>query len=276
VSPTSPRRPRRYVAVATALAALVAAGALGVLSVVHVRADMVNQQRDVTELLGRAQVAEQALAELSHQQQAEATVNAALSSQLSGLKQAQFDVAGVARQVQPSVVTITTPRALGSGFVVQSSDGTSNIVTNFHVVADVWSAGGRTVTVDLRNGSVLGTIARVSEDNDLALVTVASTLPVLGTSAGNPSVGDPVLVAGSPRGLEGSVTSGIVSALRSFGNAPYVQISAPTSPGNSGGPVVDRSGKVLGVVTMKDIGPGVEGLTFAIPVSRVCAALSAC
>lgn len=72
------------------------------------------------------------------------------------------------------------------------------------------------------------------------------------------------------------MTSGIVSQLRSFGGTPFIQISAPTSPGNSGGPVVDRSGKVLGVVTMKDVAPGTEGLTFAISISRVCASLAAC
>ncbi|MDQ6947782.1 MAG: S1C family serine protease [Actinomycetota bacterium] len=274
--PKSPRRRTRYVAVATALVASMAATTLGVSAVVHVRTDMASQRRNVTELLGRAEAAEQNLDELGRQEQTDAAANAVLNSQLSGLKQSQFDIAGVARQVQPSVVTIITAKALGSGFVVLSRDGTSNIVTNFHVVADVWGAGGRMVSVGLRNGSVQGTIARVSEENDLALVTVAGTLPALSASGGNPSIGDPVLVAGSPRGLAGSVTSGIVSGLRSFGNTPFVQISAPTSPGNSGGPVVDRSGKVLGIVTMKDVGPGSEGLTFAIPFSRVCAVIGVC
>jgi len=284
------RSARRRVALAAGLVVFLISTALAMLAFDNVRAEMARQKRGITELLGRAETAEADLSDLRsqeraaaadlsdlrRQERAAAAANASLNSELSGLKQAQFDVAGVARQVQPSVVTIGTARGFGSGFVVLSRDGTSSIVTNFHVVASAVSTGERTVLVGLRNGSVQGTIVKVSEENDLALITVTTSLPALALATGTPGVGDPVLVAGTPRGLEGSVTSGIVSGLRTFGGMPFIQLSAPTSPGNSGGPVVDRAGKVLGVVTMKDTAPGTEGLSFAIPFFRVCAVLIAC
>ncbi len=92
------------------------------------------------------------------------------------------------------------------------------------------------------------------------------------TSCTAPKVGDPVLAIGSPLGLAGSASSGIVSDVR----PGPLQFSAPVSPGNSGGPVVDRRGHVLGVATAKLVGNGAEGLSFAVPVDAVCAALEVC
>ena len=81
-----------------------------------------------------------------------------------------------------------------------------------------------------------------------------------------PDVGTAVLVFGSPEGLEGTVTTGIVSAIRDG----FIQFSAPVSPGNSGGPVVDYLGHVIGMTESKIVDQGAEGLSFAIPSSRVC------
>lgn len=244
-----------------------------------VRDTIASQERELGQLLGRTASAEGSLNDLRRLNAEKAEENASLKAEVNGLKEVvgtQLDVAAVAQKVRPSVITINTPRSIGSGFVVFSANGVSSIITSYHVVADVVKAGGQAVSVELRTGSVVGAIIRVSEDADLALVTVARTLPVLSKATGDPAVGEPVMVAGSPRGLAGSVTSGVVSALRMFGGTPMLQISAATSPGNSGGPVVDRSGNVLGVLTMKDTAPGVEGLSFAIPMFRACAVLAAC
>jgi putative serine protease PepD len=73
-------------------------------------------------------------------------------------------------------------------------------------------------------------------------------------------------------GLENSVSSGVVSALRDG----MVQFSAPISPGNSGGPVVDLSGRVIGIARSKLVGNGAEGLSFAVPISVVCGVLGTC
>lgn len=180
----------------------------------------------------------------------------------------------VAREVARSVFTIEADGGLGSGFVVRSSAGSSALVTNFHVVADGWVNGRRTVRIRQDDRTYEGRVTAVAPADDLAIVEVAVTLPALTRAATEPAVGEPVLVVGSPLGLGGSVASGIVSAYRTEGGVRYLQFSAPISPGNSGGPVVDRRGRVVGVATAKAVAPGAEGLSFAIPVSRVCAALS--
>jgi len=184
----------------------------------------------------------------------------------------QPDLPKVASAVQPSVFTIRTPAGLGSGFVLRSTGGRSTLVTNFHVVADAWRTPTRQVSVDNDGHQLTGTIQRVVEDQDLALVEVGADLPALERATTAPKVGDPVLAIGSPLGLSGSASSGIVSAVRSG----TLQFSAPVSPGNSGGPVVDRRGHVLGVTTSKLVGNGAEGLSFAIPVDTVCTTLAVC
>jgi len=184
----------------------------------------------------------------------------------------QPDLPKVAGAVQPSVFTIRTAGGLGSGFVLRSVGGRSTVVTNFHVVADAWRTASRQVSVDNENRRLTGVIQRVVEADDLALIEVEADLPALERATTPPKVGDPVLAIGSPLGLSGSASSGIVSAVR----ADALQFSAPVSPGNSGGPVIDRRGHVLGITTSKLVGNGAEGLSFAIPVDTVCTSLKVC
>jgi serine protease Do len=82
-------------------------------------------------------------------------------------------------------------------------------------------------------------------------------------------VGQDVIAIGSPLGLEGTVTRGIVSGLRSLGKIPLVQIDAAINPGNSGGPLLDASGQVIGVNTLKLRPSTAESLGFAIGVDHV-------
>ncbi len=196
-------------------------------------------------------------------------------------------VAAIARDVVPTVVSIdvTTPsgRGNGSGVIIRA-DG--YIVTNDHVVADATE-----ISVTLADGTVAdATLVGADPETDLAVVKARATgLPVatLGRS-GNLQVGDPVVAVGSPLGLKGTVTSGIISALnRSFdipAQAPgeqsivlvnAIQTDAAINPGNSGGALVDRAGRVIGInsaiaSTAGLLGgsSGSIGVGFAIPVDE--------
>lgn len=189
---------------------------------------------------------------------------------------AQPDWTAIARRVEPSVFTIETSYGLGSGWVARSSAGGSDLVTNFHVVADAWNAGD--VAVDVRQGdrTISGTISRVDPNDDLAVVHVAGGLPVLQTALVRPSLAQAVMVVGSPLGLGGSVTVGVISGFHSIEGSDFVQFSAPISPGNSGGPVIDSRGRVVAVASAKFEGPGVEALSLGIPVQIACSMLAVC
>jgi putative serine protease PepD len=185
-------------------------------------------------------------------------------------------LAGVAAKIQPSVVSIRTSGGEGSG-VILTEDG--YILTNNHVVE---SARGGDVTVTLANGKkvqakVIGTDPRT----DLGVVkagVTGLTAATLGDSD-KTAVGDTVLAIGSPLGLEGSVTSGIISAkdrtLRPNQNAGtlsgLLQTDAPINPGNSGGALVNMNGDVIGIntaIATSGDSEGNIGLGFAIPSNK--------
>lgn len=188
----------------------------------------------------------------------------------------QTDWTAIAAEVEPSVFTIATDSALGSGWVVRSDAGGSELLTNFHVVEEAWNAGVVTVDVRQADRTMRGTVVRVDRGDDLAVVRVQARLPVLKTAGSRPAVGAAAMAVGSPMGLGGTVSIGVISGFRSLGGSDYVQFSAPISPGNSGGPVVDRVGRVVAVATAKLIGDGAEALGFGIPVQTACAVLVAC
>ncbi len=151
--------------------------------------------------------------------------------------------------------------AQGSGFLVRP-DGV--FVTNFHVVENAAAVAIR--LPDGRELQVTGLIA-VKPEYDLAVLKVESGgLPVvpLGDST-TVKVGERVVAIGSPLGLENTVSEGIVSAIREENGYRIFQITAPVSPGSSGGPLFDMNGKVIGV-TFLQITEG-QNLNFAIPSS---------
>ena len=180
--------------------------------------------------------------------------------------------------VRASVVSITSSAATGSGTsgsgIIVSPEG--YIVTNSHVV----SAGDATVTLFTpARASYRPRIVRLDERADLALLKIdaAGTLPTvaLGESA-KLEVGDIVLAVGSPYGFEQSVTRGIVGNTdmdvviegRQYRN--MIQTDAATNKGNSGGPLVNIEGEVVGLNTAIYAPTGAfAGISFAIPVSRV-------
>jgi S1-C subfamily serine protease len=201
-------------------------------------------------------------------------------------------VAGVVARVLPSVVMIKVngTQGTGSGFVISGG----YIITDNHVVTlngqqpharlEVIFDGGRHISARLIGRDPYSDIAVLRPDRDSGLPPLQ-----LGNSDGA-RVGDPVIAVGSPLGLAGTVTSGIISALdrpvqpaASTGTAPLlfydaIQTDAPINPGNSGGPLVNGQGQVIGVNSSIDTlgadpitgsGGGSIGLGFAIPVNRV-------
>jgi tetratricopeptide (TPR) repeat protein len=174
------------------------------------------------------------------------------------------------KRIKPSVVAIVTYDAKGdrlsrgSGFFT----GPDRVVTNRHVLEGAYRAEIHTVN-DLTY-NVKGVLA-VDGEGDIALLqvdippNVASPLTILRTS---PQEGESIVVIGNPLGLEGSISNGIVSAVRdipSFGR--IIQITAPISPGSSGSPVVNMRGEVVGVATLQ-LADG-QSLNFAVPSDRV-------
>jgi putative serine protease PepD len=190
----------------------------------------------------------------------------------------------IADDVLPTVVSLVVrgegQASSGSGFVVDSS---GYIATNSHVVSPAADDG--TVVVTFGTGQrVRGEIVGRSPTYDLAVVKVpVDDLPAatLGDSD-LVEVGDPVVAVGSPLGLTGTVTTGIISAVdrpvttSDAGEPSYIsalQTDAAINPGNSGGPLVDRRGHVIGITTaIATVGlqgqSGSIGLGFAIPMNR--------
>ena len=220
---------------------------------------------DVSALRNDQRSASDRLTQIEGQLSAASDAESALRSQLDAQKAA--DPVVIASQVQPSVFTIETPDGLGSGWVVATDGARSTLITNFHVVADVVADGTNAVRVYHDTDTKLdGIVQQASEAADLAVVIVNGQLPVLKVSNQKVAAGQAVLVVGSPLGLGGSVTTGTVSALRD----DFIQFSAPISPGNSGGPIINLNGEVVGVTEAKAVGLGVEGVGIAIPINRVC------
>ena len=182
--------------------------------------------------------------------------------------QTALTTAQIAKKVSPSVVVIQGKTEsgdfLGSGFII-SKDG--RIVTNLHVIRDM-----KTASVQLANGEVFDSVSvlAIDERRDLAVVQIAGfNLPIL--ELGNSdllTIGEPTVIVGSPRGLEGTVTAGILSSVRDSGDGYKVlQTDAAVNPGNSGGPLLNNKGQAIGVVSFKL--KSSEGLNFAIPINYV-------
>jgi S1-C subfamily serine protease len=223
------------------------------------------------------------------QWRASATEAQAIASQARTIKHLQQEVdnletflhvhpewSEVAARVEPSVVTIETDEDLGSGWVAHTDSSGSDIVTNFHIVEAAYTAGKVNVDVHHFDELLQGTITSVDRSDDLAVVHVSEHLPALTASAARPLPGQWVMAVGAPLGLSESLSVGVIAAYRSIEGGDYMQFTAPISPGNSGGPVTDEHGRVVGITTAKVVYRGSEGLGFAVPVQTACLALVVC
>ena len=205
------------------------------------------------------------------------------SCQSSAAAFGPYFIADAAAKAAPAVVSITldgpfTPEIAGSGFIVES-DGL--VLTNSHVVRGALRGGGG-VSVTTSDGTRLpGVVEHADRESDVAIVRVRSSVPLptvpLGSSAGL-RPGEFCIALGAPLGLSNSVSAGIVSALRDGGDlssrsmssrSDYIQTDAAINQGNSGGPLLNWRGEVIGISTMKVMGPSVDGIAFAVPVDDV-------
>ena len=205
--------------------------------------------------------------------------NARLETRLAELETARPtipDWPGITEAVEPSVFMVIAGDFLGSAWVVSSDRAGSTLVTNYHVIAAAWEGGDTAVELHQGDQVYAAQVSSTDRANDLALIRVDTRFPALATAASRPPLASPVMSVGSPLGFDGTVATGVVSAYRSVDGSDWLQFSAPISPGNSGGPVVDGRGAVVGVATEKAVGDGVEALAFAIPVQTVCTALITC
>jgi serine protease Do len=170
----------------------------------------------------------------------------------------------------PATVSLRCANSVGSGFFVTSD----LVVTNAHVLCPK----GQGIQVGLSDErKLIGEVVQSDAQVDLGLVRVpgANAQPLPLGNVGDLAVGDKVMIIGSPVGLDFTVHEGSVSSLqRSAYGVAFVQLDAKISPGNSGGPVIDNQGRVVGVVSMKLAGRGVEGIGLALPINYIYGELS--
>ncbi len=179
----------------------------------------------------------------------------------------------------PAVVTVTVGNAsnggrLGSGFVV---DRRGRVLTNAHVVDDAKQAHVRFDDGTETDARVLG----ADESTDVAVLqverTAAGVAPLALGRSGTLQVGDAVIAIGNPFGLERTATTGIVSALKRIITAPngfdiqnVIQTDAAINEGNSGGPLLDAGGRVIGINSqIASEGGGNNGVGFAVPIDTI-------
>jgi putative serine protease PepD len=201
---------------------------------------------------------------------------------ISAPSAAANSVAGIYQRVSPGVVYVENDQggqaaASGSGFVI---DTAGDIVTNEHVVE---SGTGFRIRFGENGDPIPAKLLGADKSNDLALLKIdpskvkGGLQPVTLGESNTLRPGEPTVAIGSPFGLEGTVTSGIVSALNRTIQAPNgfsisgaIQTDAAINPGNSGGPLLDSAGRVIGVNSQIASQSGSNsGVGFAIPVDQV-------
>jgi serine protease Do len=173
----------------------------------------------------------------------------------------------IVKAAMPAIVVVSTPEGWGSGFFI-SSKGV--VATNAHVVR-----GHTSVSVVMSNGKTLESAALyIDEDRDLALIKLPDgDYPFLKIGHYLPDVGADVLAIGSPgigsAIMTDTVTKGIVSGVRNFDDGIWIQTDAAINHGNSGGPLIDRRGEVIGVNTLRALPSEYSGMNFSLSSTEI-------
>jgi S1-C subfamily serine protease len=258
-------QPRRISLIALAGAALLAcAFALSALALLQGRAREAHAHRLEREVRSLER-------QIDRLRSANARLAGRVGSTERTLRRRDAGIAPLARRVLGSVFTVETPRGYGSGFAGWQEDGATFVVTAHHVVED---AGRPYVTVTRKGGSWGAEIVARDAANDLAVLRVsgrpadAEPLWPRVADAARPRPGDQLLLVGSPFGLEGTVTTGVVSRVA----RREIQTDAAANPGNSGGPALDRDGRVVGVL----VAGGGQNVNFVVPIELACRRIREC
>ena len=196
-----------------------------------------------------------------------------LEKQLKGV----FDPEAISSSVLPSVFRVRAGDFTGTAFSVgaKAAKGKANMLTNFHVVEQVWESGDRKVFLERGTDQVSATIVKVDKGKDLALLTADRRIKGLTPAKAQVKPGQQIVVVGAPLGLEDTVTTGVVSAYRpNDQDAQSIQFDAPINPGNSGGPVVNASEQVVGLATAK--ARDAEGIGLAVSITDACDVFKVC
>lgn len=185
---------------------------------------------------------------------------------------AALDAEKLFREAKDSVVVVKIYDAddkeigLGSGFFV--GDGHA-VVTNYHVIrnglkikAHVSLDGGVNITQDISEALALDI------QRDLAVLYVSHAGKPLTLLDRQPNVGEAIVAIGHPTGLERTLSTGVVSGIREHERVTYYQMTAPISPGSSGGPVINQDGKVVGVASIASVAV-IQNVNFAMPAIYV-------
>lgn len=187
------------------------------------------------------------------------------NQELKLLKSAQSDFSGVVEDAVKSVVTVRTEGSIGTGFIIHPA---GYIVTNYHVIS---GSEESIEVVTYGRESFDATFVGGDEVRDIALLKIPGEYEYLELAdEEDVAVGKKVIAIGNPLGLSFTVTEGIISALDRVGPsglAEYVQTDVSLNPGNSGGPLIDTKGKVVGINNFK-IG-GAESLGFSLESSAI-------
>lgn len=169
------------------------------------------------------------------------------------------DFSGIIESAIKSVVTVRTDLSQGSGFII--ADG-GYVITNEHVMEGASAAGIITYDGQLHQVILIGK----NTNMDIALLKIDGTYsPISLGNSDEVNIGEKVIAIGNPLGLQFSVTEGIVSSTNREGEngiKAYIQTDAALNPGNSGGPLIDTSGKVIGINNFKISGS--ENIGFAL------------
>ena len=190
------------------------------------------------------------------------TTNAHASQSLSPSIRQKLSAGEVSKRVTSAVVTITTPTGTGSGVIVDTS---GTLVTNLHVVR-----GDTKATVRLANGDMYDDVQVVDVDprKDLVVLRIKAfgLIPATLGNSDNVNAGDKVFLVGSPRGLQNTLSDGLISAVRDSGEGfRLFQTTAAASPGSSGGGLFSEYGELVGILVAKR--PDAENVNFAVPIN---------
>lgn len=193
-----------------------------------------------------------------------------IDSEFSQLKASvDSDFSGIIENILQSVVTVRTNVGQGTGFLI---DEDGYVVTNSHVISGATSVYVITYEQKLINAQFIG----YDENLDIALLKIpGSYTPVKLANSNKIQIGEKVVAIGNPLGLQFSVSEGIISAIHREGPnglGAYVQTDAALNPGNSGGPLIDKQGEVVGINNFK-IGGG-ESLGFALESNYIATAIN--